>query len=116
MVPPGPSSLSVCRYAGVNQPDEAGTLERSHVVTGPALAQLVAYLDMPTWQVIPAGAGYNCPLSQGRVDLLQFDYPSGPGVTVTVDTDGCRSASNGVRTVAGDEIGAHLARWVGTDR
>lgn len=115
LVPPGPSSLSVCRYAGLNQPVEAGTVEKSHVVIGPALAQFVAYLDMPTWPVIPSGAIYNCPLSQGRVDLLQFDYPSGPGVTVTVDTDGCRFASNGVRTVAGDEIGARLARWVGID-
>ncbi len=116
LVPLGPSSLSVCRYAGLNQPDAEGTLERSHVVTGPALTQFVAYLDMPTWQVIPSGAIYNCPLSQGRVDLLRFDYPSGSGVTVTVDTDGCRFASNGERTVPGDAIGARLARWVGTDR
>jgi hypothetical protein len=116
LVPTGPTSLSVCRYAGLDQPDEAGTLERSHMVTGRALAQFVADLDMPTWQVIPSGAIYNCPSSQGRVDLLQFDYPSGPAVTVTVDTDGCRFSSNGVRTIAGDEIGVRLSRWVGTDR
>jgi hypothetical protein len=115
LVPPGPSSLSVCRYAGLNQPATVGTLEQSHVVIGPALAQFVAYLNLPKWPVIPAGAIYNCPLSDGRVDLLRFDYPSGPGVTVTVDMDGCRFVSNGVRTIGGGEIGMRLTGWVGSD-
>ena len=108
----------MCRYAGLNQPVKAGTLAQSHVVTGPDLAQFVAYLDMPTWQVIPAGAVYNCPSSAGRIDLLRFDYLAGPQVTVTVDLDGCGFVSNGARTIGGGGsggIGLRLTGWVGSD-
>ena len=115
LVPPGPTVLSVCRYAGLNQSVAAGTLERSAVVTGPPLDSLVAYVDGPTWPVVPAGTAYGCPLSEGRTDLLVFAYPTGPDVSVSVDIGGCSFASNGERTVRGSPIGDRLAPLVGTD-
>ena len=115
LVPPGPTFLTVCRYAGLNQAVTAGTLVQSHVLTGSQLPAFVTYIDQPTWQVIPKGAVYSCPASQGRVDLLQFVYPSGPGVKVSVDIDGCRFVSNGSRTVSGGAIGTRLTAWVGID-
>jgi hypothetical protein len=115
LVPPGPTLLTVCRYAGLNQAVTAGTMVQSHVVTGSQLPAFVTYIDQPTWPVIPTGAVYHCPASQGRVDLLQFVYPSGPGVDVSVDIDGCSFVSNGPRTVSGATIGTRLTAWVGID-
>jgi hypothetical protein len=116
LVPPGPLVATVCRYAGRNQPVAAGTLERTHVVTGPALASLVTALDSPSLQVIPDSAVYSCPMDQGSTDLLAFAYPTGPAVTVSVAILGCRFMTNGARTVGGAELGPRLAAWVGTDR
>jgi hypothetical protein len=115
-VPAGPTVLTVCRYAGLNQSVPAGTLERSTVVTGAPLAALVAYIDQPSWSVIPQGTAYGCPMSEGQVDLLRFAYSAGPGVSVTVDIGGCSFASNGARTVQGSSIGGRLTSLVGTDR
>ncbi|MGA2036038.1 MAG: hypothetical protein ABSH04_00395 [Acidimicrobiales bacterium] len=118
VVPPGPTFLTVCRYAGLNQEVEAGTLEQSHVVTGAELAAFVTYVDEPTWQVVLPGTAqeYSCPASEGLVDLLRFVYASGPGVTVSVDLDGCTFVSNGSRTVQSGSIGMRLTPWVGIDR
>ncbi len=116
LVPPGAESMTVCRYAGLNQPVEVGSLERSHVVSGPQLTAFLAFVNMPSWQVISGTAVYNCPADQGSTDLLMFTYSSGPSVDVDVDLEGCSFATNGVRTVNGYEIGMRLTAWVGADR
>ena len=40
-------------------------------------------------------ARYNCPMSIGSLDILQFVYASGPDVTLSVDVGGCSFVSNG---------------------
>jgi hypothetical protein len=111
-VPPGPRWATVCRYAGLNWRVPAGTLERSRVVSGPALAQLVSLAD----HAVPvARRSYNCPMSQGLFDLLFFVYPDGKTVTVTVALDGCVFAHNADRTVWAGSIAALLKSWVGQD-
>ncbi len=114
LVPPGPVSASVCRYEGLNGPVAAGSLVRSHVVSGPALDNLVALFDSPQWQVITNPAGYFCPLDNGAKDVVRFIYTSGPSVDVSVDLEGCTFASNGVRTVAGSVLGQRLGSLVGS--
>jgi hypothetical protein len=112
LVPPGPRWVTVCRYAGLNQRVPSGTLERSRVVTGTDLAQLVAVADKA--ETVPQGS-YNCPFSQGLVDVLYFVYPTGRTVTVTVDVDGCVWAGNGQHTVWAGGITPLLKQWVGQD-
>lgn len=115
LVPGGPTSLTVCRYSGLNQKVKPGTLERSRVVTGAALEAFVKYVDEPTWQTVNPHTTYMCPMSTGLVDLLQFVYPSGSPVLVSLEVDGCSFASNGYRTVWGGSIGARITAWVGRD-
>jgi hypothetical protein len=115
LVPSGPSYLTICRYAGFNQKVKAGTLERSRVVTGSALAAFVKYLDKPTWQRIEPGKTFFCPMSIGLIDLLQFVYPSGSQVVLSVDVDGCEFVSNGSLTVWGGSIVPRVTAWVGRD-
>jgi hypothetical protein len=107
--------MTVCRYAGLNQKVSDGTLEASRVVSGPALATFVRYVDQKNWQVIQKGVAINCPMSQGSVDLLELVYPSGPELRLSVDIAGCSLVSNGIFTVWGDQIGARVGTWVGTD-
>jgi len=115
LVPAGSSSMTVCRYAGLNQKVEEGTLERSLVVTGRSLSAFVTYADLKTWQVMRPGSVFSCPMSEGLVDVLLFVYPSGSPVTVTVDIGGCPLASNGTHTVWAGPIGSRLTQWVGQD-
>ena len=115
LVPADPTILTICRFAGLDQKVKAGTLERSRVVTGAALAAFVEYSDRSTWPTVNPDGLYYCPMSIGLVDLLQFVYPSGSPVVVSVDVDGCRFVSNGYRTVWGESIGSHVTALVGTD-
>ncbi len=115
LVPSGPSYLTICRYAGLDQKVKAGTLERSRVVTGAALVAFVNYLDRPTWQRVEPAKAYFCPMSIGLVDLLQFVYQSGSPVVLSVDVDGCEFVSNGSLTVWGGSIVPRLNAWVGRD-
>ena len=114
LVPTAPEVMTICRYAGLNQKVAFGALEASRTIGGKALTEFVGYLDSPGWHVVRKGAIF-CPFSQGSTDLLEFVYPSGPPVTVSVAISGCSFVSNGVRTVTGAAIGARLARWVGAD-
>ena len=115
LVPEGPTFLTICRYAGLDQKVKAGTLERSRVVTGAELAAFVKYVDEPTWQTVNPHTTYMCPMSIGLVDLLEFVYPSGSPVVVSVDLDGCPFVSNGYRTVWGGSLGARISSFVGSD-
>jgi hypothetical protein len=111
LVPVGPVFLTACRYAGLNQALKAGTLENSITRSGAALAKFVALLDSPSLQVVKPGSVFGCPMSQGRSDLLLFVYRSGPGVAVSVSTDGCQMISNGVQTRWGSQVVSTLASW-----
>ena len=108
--------MTICRYAGGNQAVKTGTLERTRMVRGQQLTAFVSYVNKPTWQVITEPALYNCPVDQGSLDVLRFVYPSGPGVSVTVDLGGCSFVTNGSRTISGHEIGVRLGSWVGKDK
>jgi hypothetical protein len=110
LVPPSPAYLTTCRYAGLNQKVKDGALEKSRVTSGSDLNSFVRYLDQSSWQVVNP-----CPMSTGQVDLLQFAYPTGPDVIVSVDADGCEFVSNGSFTVWGGSIVQRLKAWVGSD-
>ncbi len=114
LVPSGPVRAAVCRYEGLDGPAAAGSLVRSHVVSGPALDDLVALFNSPQWQVITDPAVYSCPFDEGAVDDVWFMYTAGPSVVVSVDLAGCRFASNGVRTIAGNTLVQRLATLVGS--
>ena len=114
LVPAGPVRASVCRYEGLNGPASAGSLVRSHVVSGAALDDLVALFDSSTWQVITQPPYLYCPMDDGASDVVQFRYASGPSVDVRIDLGGCGFASNGVRTVGGYGLGRRLASLVGS--
>jgi hypothetical protein len=113
LVPPGPVVATVCRYGGVSATAGDGPV-RSATVMGAALGALVTEADSPRWHVVARGADYSCPMWDGGRDAVEVAYPAGPGVRVTVDIGGCGFASNGVRTVEGNELVGYLARWVGT--
>lgn len=114
LVPPGPTYATICRYGPLDAKGNPGPLQRTHVVANPELRALVAFFNSSKWQVISQPAAYSCPLDDGQVDIAEFVYPSGPGVTVTVELRGCSFASNGTRTVDGYAIGQRLATWIGT--
>lgn len=116
LVPPTPLVMTICRYAGFNQPVSAGKLERSRVVTGKQLATFVTSLDSPARQVVTQPAIYNCPADQGSIDLLRFAYSSGPGVDLKVGLLGCWFVTNGLRTIGGYSIGLRVESWVGADK
>jgi hypothetical protein len=109
LVPPGSSVATLCHYSGVGQSGGTIVLQRSRAVSGTSLAALVAYLDSPHWQVVTSPGPYSCPMWNGATDLVLFVYPSGPGVSVSVDIGGCGFATNGALTVEGYAIGQHLA-------
>ena len=99
LVPHGATSLLLCRYAGLNPQADAGRLERGRLApTSAAVDRLAAGLDAirPT----PPGETFNCPFDDGSEILALFGYPSGPPNPVTIDLEGCRTATNG-----------HVARW-----
>ncbi len=87
-------------------------MERSKVVSGAALARLVALADQG--QSV-AGRDYMCPFSQGLVDDLFFVYPDDRTITVTVDIDGCQFANRGNLTVTAGPVVALLKSLVGQD-
>ncbi len=116
LAPAGPVYLTVCRYAGLDAKVKPGSLERSRVVTGSALAAFVRLIDEPTWQKVNPGAPYGCPMATGQGDVLRFVYQSGSPVDVQVAVDGCTTASNGYRTVwVGSIVISQVAAWVGSD-
>jgi hypothetical protein len=108
---PGPAFLTACRYAGLNETVKPGTLEKTVTKSGAELTQFVGFVDSPRWQVVMPGSSFNCPMSQGRHDLLLFVYRSGPAVRVSVSTDGCELISNGSLTRWGSQVVSTLDAW-----
>jgi hypothetical protein len=115
LVPSGPEAMTICRYAGLNLRIPAGTLEKMLVIKGSVLSNFVSFVDQKNWEVVGKGVTFNCPMSTGRIDLLRFVYASGPGVTVSVNVDGCEFVSNGFRTVWAGSIAERVTAWVGVD-
>ncbi len=113
--PVPPVTVTICRYAGLNQSVRSGDLERSRVLRGSQLAALVGYIDEPSWESVSPTQSYNCPMSIGSIDILHFGYTTGPDVTLSVDIGGCPFVSNGFKTIWGGSIGQRLAVYVGSD-
>jgi hypothetical protein len=66
-------------------------------VSGSSLAELVRSLD--ALRPMPRGL-FACPLDDGSMYLLRFDYPDGGRLSVIVHLSGCRFATNGRRNVS----------------
>lgn len=96
MVPAGPAVVTVCRYAGLNDPSPGALVKKATANRTKATAMARA---LDTAKVFPSGTPYNCPADNGQTDLLMFGYADGHHANVTMDTSGCRTASNGPRTV-----------------
>lgn len=112
LVPPGASSLVICRYSGLNPPHGVHRFRLMAAGTStapPTLAKFTSRLNAlrPGRQ----GAAYSCPTDDGSALLAFFSYPSGPGVTVKVGLTGCGTITNGhVRRLAlGAPVVAQLA-------
>jgi hypothetical protein len=114
LVPKGPTYATICRFAGLNQKAAPGRLERSHLLSGSQLNGLVEYLDTTPWQKMMKGS-VNCPMSEGSIDAVVFNYTDRSQVWLSVDVDGCPFVSNGELTVWGWQVGQRLADWVGAD-
>jgi hypothetical protein len=113
LVPHGATSVLICRYQGLNPPARAWHLEHGRLVTTAGeVSRLSAKLDAipPT----PPGAVYSCPMEDGTVILLVFQYSSGSTDPVTVTLTGCMFAGNGhVRVMAGPAIVSQLEALAG---
>ena len=114
LVPATPTAVTLCRYSGVGASGTGGAVVGTRIVSGPALADLVALVDSPQLAVVANPGIYNCPEWDGAVILGLFSYASGPDVRLTVDLGGCGFASNGVRTVQGGTITQHLVATIGS--
>jgi hypothetical protein len=113
--PTAPISVTICRYAGLDQQVKSGDIERSRVLVGQQLANLVGDVDNPGWQTVSFVGPISCPISTGAVDSMRFVYSSGPDVTVSIAVNGCEFLSNGRRTVWGGPVAQTLAEYVGSD-
>lgn len=107
-VPGSPVTLLACRYHGFNQPEPMGTLARSATFP-PTLASALN-------QARAAGPLYGCPEDSGETILLIFGYADGSRLLVDVHTRGCRTATNGDRTVVTpDAVLSELEEILGQD-
>lgn len=94
-VPGRPIVLTVCRYAGVNAPQDPRALTATRVLRGRALSTVRTALNAQ-----PKATGtYACPADDGAAHLLLFGYRDGSVVRVRVGDSGCRFADNGRRRV-----------------
>lgn len=91
-----PDTATVCRYAGLNDP-HPHALVRSATM-GAAQAAALAR-DLNRAKPFPVGVGYNCGIDLGQADLVLFGFADGHRVDVQFDMSGCRTATNGQRTV-----------------
>lgn len=94
LVPPGATTLTVCRYNGMNAfggvPQwglrGAGATDKRSQIN-----KIIAGLDA----LKPTRGVYNCPFSDSSDVVATFGYGSGPGVVITMDTGDCNTVSNG---------------------
>jgi hypothetical protein len=113
LVPGTPDVVTICRYAGLNDPNPGSLVKKATARQATATA-LAHALD--TAKVFPSGTPYSCPADSGRTNLLMFGYTDGHQADVTMDTSGCRTASNGPRTVFySSAVTAQVTALVGTE-
>ncbi|MBV8927984.1 MAG: hypothetical protein JO152_02510 [Mycobacteriaceae bacterium] len=93
MVPGTPAAATVCQYGGLNPPERFGSLEASNDVIDPELQQLVVDINSVGANIRPGRLA--CPYDDGQTDLIIFKYPDSQPIYVTVQSSGCRIASNG---------------------
>jgi hypothetical protein len=91
-----PDQATVCRYAGLNDPHPHALVQSATM--GAAQAATLAR-DLDRAKPFPVGVAYNCGIDLGQADLLLFGFPDGHHVDVQLDMTGCRTATNGQRTV-----------------
>jgi len=93
LVPLGSSGAEICRYPPVSAHPRRPTVA---TVNGEPLAALVTSLD--ALRPMPRGL-FACPIDDGSMYLLRFDYPDGGRLSVIMHLSGCRFATNGRRNV-----------------
>jgi hypothetical protein len=90
MVPGKPNQVTICRYTN------AGKLAKTTTEGAATATTMTAALNRAKpW---PRGT-YNCPAAFNLYDLLAFGYSDGHRVDVQLSMSGCKSATNGKRTV-----------------
>ena len=92
LVPPGASSVRLCRYRGLDPPSEADRLISGRLIVAATTTRMLAdELD-----AIPVTTGvYSCPADLGSSVVAYFRYRSGPPDPVTIGLSGCELVSNG---------------------
>jgi hypothetical protein len=92
-VPGHPVALLACRYHGFNQPEPSGSLATSaHFAPGEIGAALNA--------APPGVSDAFCPIDFGEKIVLIFGYRDGSRRMASIDTGGCRDATNGDRIIS----------------
>jgi hypothetical protein len=96
LVPPGPRSVVLCRYRGLDShPAMSLTIARVlRLGPGPVLSTLVARLNaLEPWpfSTLP----HSCPFDDASQVIAHFGYPSDATSAVTVDLMGCNTVTNG---------------------
>jgi hypothetical protein len=94
MVAGTPNNVAVCRYEGLNDP-HPHRLARAVDAGLEQAAYLAKNLDLGK----PMSGTVNCPNDDGTAALLVFGFADGHRSAVTVSLTGCRTATNGKRTV-----------------
>lgn len=91
--PQDPTGGLICRYYGLNgQPFQLKS--QSVLDATDALAQAGAMRQVPLTCAFCDGT-YSCPMDDGSIDVVVFNYTDRPDVAVWVKANGCRTMSNG---------------------
>lgn len=99
LIPDGPTSARLCRYAGLNGNGvPVDHLASAALVPPASLNQIVTDLDA-VHGALPPGP-INCPADDESSDVLILAYPQGQPVYVTIHPTGCATANNGTVQVA----------------
>lgn len=93
MVPGTPTSATVCRYGGLNPPDQYRSLEASNDVTDSPLQQLITDLNAIGENIRPGVLA--CPYDDASIDVIIFKYQDWQPIYLTVEPLGCGIATNG---------------------
>jgi hypothetical protein len=104
LVPPGATTLVVCRYNGLAEPgilgDPGFALQSHGAARGQATVQRLAS-ELNALPTPPPYGVEACPADFGTAAVAYFGYPSGPADPVTIALSGCEGLTDGY--VAKDE-------------
>lgn len=100
IAPPNPTGAVLCGYVPLNRAAPPGGLARSVPLTARQAVTLANLTN--AGDLVPAGATYACPSSEGIEDVAIFRLPDGASRRVDYALDGCSWASNGT-----------AQRWIG---